>query len=198
MKPKTNAKTKDGALAVKDLNENPANPRLPFTDEQEAAFKKAYAKFGDLGVIVANQRANYRLVGGHKRKGALVDLYPKANIVMDKRLEKPDAQGTVAWGFVVTEDGRYALRVVDWDEQTEKAANLAANQFGAEFDWNAVGEMLKSISGEALDLTGFTAEEIKKLIAPETAPEGFASYNVNVSTQYCCPKCGYKWSGKSE
>jgi hypothetical protein len=28
------------------------------------------------------------------------------------------------------------------------------------------------------------------------APDGFDEYDENLETQYCCPKCGYNWSGK--
>ncbi len=31
---------------------------------------------------------------------------------------------------------------------------------------------------------------------PPEAPEQFAEYGDNIETQYCCPKCGYEWSGK--
>lgn len=28
------------------------------------------------------------------------------------------------------------------------------------------------------------------------APGDFASYDDDIATEYCCPKCGYEWSGK--
>lgn len=28
------------------------------------------------------------------------------------------------------------------------------------------------------------------------APEDFPSYDETIETEYCCPKCGYEWSGK--
>lgn len=28
------------------------------------------------------------------------------------------------------------------------------------------------------------------------APEAFPAYGEDLETQYCCPKCGYEWSGK--
>jgi len=29
------------------------------------------------------------------------------------------------------------------------------------------------------------------------APSEFPEYDENLETAYCCPKCGYEWSGKS-
>jgi flavin-dependent dehydrogenase len=38
-------------------------------------------------------------------------------------------------------------RLVDWSEEKEAAANLAANKWTAEFDWASVSEMLKQADG---------------------------------------------------
>ncbi len=159
--PSSNKKT----LKLGDLKENPENPRLQFTEDQGKAFAAAYAKFGDLGPVVANRRFDFRLVGGHKRKGALSDAFPNAAIILEDERSAPDEQGTVAWGWIDTGKGRYALRVVDWDAETEAAANLAANQFSSEFDMDKVGALLKQIDGKVdLSLTGFNAQEALEII----------------------------------
>jgi rubrerythrin len=28
------------------------------------------------------------------------------------------------------------------------------------------------------------------------APDAFQTYDEEIETEYCCPKCGYEWSGK--
>jgi len=33
--------------------------------------------------------------------------------------------------------------------------------------------------------------------AHEESPEDFSEYGEDIETEYCCPKCGYKWSGKA-
>lgn len=45
--------------------------------------------------------------------------------------------------------------------------------------------------------TGFSAGEIEALLEKlnPSAPEDFAEYDDDIETAYCCPKCGYKWSG---
>lgn len=159
-------------MKLADLKENPQNPRLAFTEEQGKAFAAAYSKFGDLGPVVANRRFDFRLVGGHKRKGALSDAFPNAAIQLEQELNEPDEQGTVAWGWIDTGKGRYALRVVDWDEATEAAANLAANKFGAEFDWQGVSELLQSINGKIdLSMTGFLEHELDNLLKATWKPD---------------------------
>jgi hypothetical protein len=53
----------------------------------------------------------------------------------------------------------------------ESAANLAANQHGAEFDWESVSEMLKRIGGEFdLTITGFPQFEIDNLVKADWSP----------------------------
>jgi hypothetical protein len=44
-----------------------------------------------------------------------------------------------------------------------------------------------------LDGIGIREEE---RAAGRSAPEEFKTYDEDIETQYCCPKCGYKWSGK--
>ena len=51
-----------------------------------------------------------------------------------------------------------------------------------------------------LALTGFNADEIADLLqatAEATAPEEFKEYDENIDTEHECPKCGYRWSGKT-
>ena len=55
-------------------------------------------------------------------------------------------------------------------------------------DWND-----EELTQWGLDLTGFD-EEI--LTDERTPPEDFKEYDENINTEYECPKCGYKWSGK--
>lgn len=40
-------------------------------------------------------------------------------------------------------------------------------------------------------------EEIANSTGKEVeSPEDFGSYDEDIETEYCCPKCGYNWSGK--
>jgi hypothetical protein len=143
---------KDGR-SVSTLKANPKNPRQPFNVAQLDAFKRSLAEYGDLSGIIENQRTG-QLVGGHKRveQFAQDDL---GRVVITERLKAPDKTGTLAYGHVETQGTRFAYRLVDWDETKEKAANLAANQFGAEFEWIDVQSILNELDGKVdLSLTG--------------------------------------------
>jgi len=48
----------------------------------------------------------------------------------------------------------------------------------------------------------FHGDELEALLGDLTPrdgaepPEDFKSYDEEIDTEYCCPKCGYQWSGK--
>jgi len=55
---------------------------------------------------------------------------------------------------------------------------------------------------ELLEAIGYGEAELQALIdsladAHEESPDDFSEYGEDIETQYCCPKCGYKWSGKA-
>jgi ParB-like chromosome segregation protein Spo0J len=67
--------------------------------------------------------------------------------------------------------------------------------------WNA------ALLQESIDIAatldrplGFRADELAALlpaahVEPE-APESFREFGEDIATDYCCPKCGYSWSGQ--
>ena len=81
-----------------------------------------------------------------------------------------------------------------------KAYRLADNRTGQEATWDMelLGIELEDLAGLDIDLslTGFDAEELARLGEP-TAPEGFPDFDEDIETEHECPKCGYRWSGKS-
>ena len=146
---------------------NPRNPRK-ITPAQLEQLLKSLEKYGDLGGIVFNRRTGH-LVGGHQRLAAFRLAEVPAHVT--ERLKKPDSQGTVAWGWVVIDNTRYAYREVDWPESAEAVANLAANKLGGDWD----DALLKSIVADLapntdLDGTGFSADEIARLMATNNEP----------------------------
>jgi DNA modification methylase len=131
------------------------NPRK-ISKAQLEALGKAMREFGDLSGIVVNRRTGH-LVGGHQR---VKHLDPKWAI---EKSVAEDSTGTVADGWIQTPWGRIGYREVDWPEGKEKAANLAANKHGGEFDMPSVKELFKSIDID-LDLTGFLRDERDHII----------------------------------
>ncbi len=137
---------------VADLKAAAYNPRV-ISKAQLAALGKAMREFGDLSGIVHNTRTG-NIVGGHMRVKHLDPTWP----IVDGFVQGPNGE-------------RWSYRAVDWPEEKEKAANLAANKMGGEFDMTGVEAMLKELQSlnYDLDLTGFLADERDKMF-PDLLP----------------------------
>lgn len=95
--------------------------------------------------------------------------------------------------------------VADMSPEKAKAYRLADNRVAQETTWDndlLVAELglLEGI-GFDLDLTGFDVGELERLLDPMAGLEGsgeeFGEVDPDeMETAYCCPKCGYEWSGK--
>lgn len=143
---------------VNALNLTPYNPRRPWNEEQRQRFAKSLREFGDLSGVVFNRRTGH-LVGGNKRCERFSEIGGEVHV--EFRYEKPDPTGTVALGYVIVEGARFAYREVDWPETKERAANLAANRWHAEWDEDQLAEVLRSLEGTPeIELTGFAHEEL--------------------------------------
>jgi len=150
-------------MQVKNLKPADYNPRK-ITDPQLARLKKSLEEFGDLSGVVFNKRTQ-QLVSGHQRC---------KNFSPDWKIEKSahkDKTGTVALGYIETPSGRMTYREVDWPEDKEKKANIAANKQGGEFDDDLLKSLLDDLKLEDpldLELIGFNNKEINNLqIKPE-------------------------------
>jgi hypothetical protein len=118
-------------------------------------------------------------------------------------------------GFIVAGHGRYeaakalglAVVPVDYQDFTTEAdewAHLIADNRLAELA-EADESALRSLLGELqatdldMDLSGFDATALQGLLTaggePE-APDDFPEVDENVPTEYQCPKCAFRWSGK--
>ena len=157
-------------MKLSDLSPNPQNPRK-ITDDKLKMLKASLDNFGDLSGIVFN-RTSQTLSGGHQR---LKCLPPDSEIVITSQYAEKNKQGTVAVGFVFIDGERYSYREVEWDELTEKAANLAANTHGGEWDNKQRIEWLLELEANnyPIEITGIDKEEQEDLMAPfRTMPEG--------------------------
>ena len=164
-------------MKIKDLKPAAYNPRK-ITDEQLERLKKALYEFGDLSGIVFNRKTG-NLLGGHQRLKCL----PPDAVIEKEKLKKPSRTGTVAEGYIIIpssvipaeagiqKEERYSYREVNWDEAKEKAANIAANQHGGEFDDEKLAAILKELSEIPdfdIDLLGFDSSEIDTILASIT------------------------------
>ncbi len=133
------------------------------------------------------------IVAGHKRRLAALAIYEKGGTI---RL--PGGRELPA-GMVPV------LDVSGWSEAQRRVYILADNQTTLESEWDE--DVLKlelswlDGSGEVdMALTGFDGDALAKALAsPQAAeaPDQFPQFDEGIETEHCCPKCGYKWSGKS-
>ena len=143
-------------MKVNDLNRAEWNPRL-INDDELQRLEDSMDEFGDLSGIVFNERTN-RLVGGHQRSKIIGE-----GTIESRRLKTPTKTGTVAYGYITHEDTRFAYRVVDWDEDKERRAMVAANQHGGRFDDEKLASMIREIEGFDTGLAGFSIDDLDKL-----------------------------------
>lgn len=147
-------------MEFKDIKQTPYNPRKAWTETQAEDFKRSLAEFGDLGGVVLNKRTGH-LIGGNKRTAAFAEAKDAKIETEDVNGGKPDKRGNIAFGWVRVGGDRFSYRVVSWDEKKERAANLAANKWSAEWDDGALAGMLKELDGNFdLSLTGFNHAEL--------------------------------------
>ena len=148
---------------LKDLAPNPTNPRR-ITDEKLGFLKKSLERFGDISGFVYNVRSG-RLVGAHQRQKVMP---PESEIVIERQFAPPNEKGTVAYGYVMFQGERFSYRAVSWDDDTEHAANLAANKGAGEWDFKLLGDYLLHLDHQNfdMDLTMFSGSEIEDIMAP--------------------------------
>lgn len=128
--------------SIRTLHADPDNARAISTRALEG-LKVSTEKFGDLSGIVFNRRSGC-LVAGHQRVKVL-------------RLA-----GATVWQIESESAGQivhpltgeiFKVRIVDWDDVTERAANLVANnpEIAGEFTEEAIGQL----RGLAVELPAF-------------------------------------------
>jgi hypothetical protein len=118
-------------------------------------------------------------------------------------------------GVALLPDGRWAVPVVFGNDLDSRAAaeafavdhnnlTLAGGDFTAHdiarlwdgqaylallAEFAVAGQMPVTVDGDDLDALLAQVQEAE-------APEEFGAYDEDLATEYCCPKCGYEWSGK--
>lgn len=165
-------------MKISDLNHNPKNPRK-ITEEKLESLKESLLAFGDLGGVVFNRRT-MRLVGGHQR----TKLWQDSEIFIDKHYEPPTPIGTVSEGYILNNGERFSYREVDWDEQKEELANIAANKQGGQWDYPRLVEMIIELDTQnvPLELTGMDHKELEEMVTYEKD-------EVECTCSCLCKKC---------
>ncbi len=140
--------------SLEELRPAPYNPRA-ITAEALTGLKVSLHEFGDISGLTWNRRTGH-LISGHQRLKGLQEKYG----------DELQVEG----GVVITPAGeRFPVRVVDWPEAKEKAANLAANSplIAGVFTEDLV-VVLQDIAAELPDLSAsLMLDELAGLV-PET------------------------------
>jgi adenine-specific DNA-methyltransferase len=158
-------KESDTPATLAGLTAAPYNPRR-ITERALAGLGYSVGEFGDVSGIVFNQRTG-RLVAGHQRVKALRARYGDL---------------AIADGKITTPEGHaFPVRLVDWPESKEKAANIAANSptIAGAFteDLDGILAELKELelpTFEALDLVALLGDPVMTLSGkndPDESPE---------------------------
>lgn len=156
-------------MDLDDLNPNPKNPRK-INDFDFDALKNSLIEFGDLSGIVFNRRTR-RLVGGHQRtEGFRAHGDLEKVVQITTRFPEPNKVGTTALGYISMDGEYFAYREVDWPEDKEIAANIAANRISGEWDMELLAEWdqwLLENNPDLLESTGQTKGEVARLLGLE-------------------------------
>jgi len=148
------------------------NPRL-HSPEQVSQIAASMREFGQTHNVVVDDRGE--IIAGHGRVLAAQQL---------------------GWEKIIVGVA------VGWDENKKKACRIADNQLALTSVWDqfALRAEIGALRMENYDLLllGFGEEELARLLAEVQAPAGFPEVGEDIQTDYCCPRCGYKWSGAAD
>jgi ParB-like chromosome segregation protein Spo0J len=97
------------------------------------------------------------------------------------------------------------IRLSHLTDTQRRAYIIADNKLALNAGWDEelLGLELADLreDGFDLELTGFDGAAIESALNPpepdDAAPDDFASVDEDIETNHECPKCGYRWSGKT-
>lgn len=144
---------------AEDLRAYPNNPRT-ITDKAKEGLKYSVESFGDISGIVWNKRTGH-LVCGHQR----VKVLQEAGAVFN-------TDGGAGPPMLILGSGEcFEIRVVDWDEDKEAAANLAANNEEISGDWTTdVAALVEKAGAGDIDIGELRIDILSDRFTPPTDP----------------------------
>ena len=111
------------------------------------------------------------IIGGNQRS-RVFDLNA-CGVVLTDILPEPDAQGTVAHGYVLWRGNKYAYRQVRWTARQCERANIVANKRGGTWDLDILADRFEQ---DDLLAWGFEPFELGQQEIPPTLDELGAEY----------------------
>lgn len=149
----------------------PLNPRT-HPPAQIALLAAIFLKHGIDQPIVMRKEDGFVLKGHGRRLAAIaagMDEFP------------------VVWREGLSEDDARAMRIDD-----NQIALLAG------WDRELIFQEITALKTSGYDIStlGFGDAQLVQFTTTPGPPATFPSFGEGIATDYCCPRCGYKWSGK--
>jgi hypothetical protein len=90
-----------------------------------------------------------------------------------------------------------------WTDAQKRAYAIADNQIALNAEWDKAAlkldlAELRGDLGFDLALIGFGEADLKKMLEGPKPPEEFGVVGEDLHTDYACPRCGYRWSGRAD
>lgn len=162
---------------IDDLTADPSNPRK-ITRKAARALGKSIGVFGDISGIVFNVRTG-QLVAGHQRVAELKARGGTLSVI-GPTIDPGGLDRSHAEAAIVTPDGgTFPVRLVEWDEAKQAAANLSANNplISGEYT-SGVTDIIEGLHAEHGDLVdGLRLDDLGDLYSGrhDSIPESSAS-----------------------
>ena len=142
-------------MNISDLKNAPYNPRI-ITEDEKLALSKSVSTFGDISGITWNKLSG-NLITGHQRIAELKGKY--------KEITFDEIDNEHFW---IIGDGMktsFKIRVVEWDDMKEKAANIAGNShtMSGKFELDLMPTLLEEIREfDSQIFTDFRFDQLEK------------------------------------
>lgn len=174
-------------IKLADLQEAEYNPRWISSDDMDK-LKNSIETFGVVEPILINLKENNRIIGGHQRYNALIDLYYDDN-EFNPDLNLIRLNDSLGWVFPNNENELT-------DPNYEKALNLALNKISGEWDNDKLKIILEELelTPVEIELTGFDEIEIEELslseetVSDEEGVENDRKYGIDITPPHYEPK----------
>jgi len=170
---------------IKDLQQDPSNANAG-TERGLRMLDDSLAEIG-LGRSVVTDKNGY-LIAGNKTTERAVDRGFEDAIIVH----------TTGKQLVVVQRDDLDLLIDDPNNPARKLAyaDNRTSEIGLAWDASRIAADIEA----GMDLSGlFTDDEMADIMdeaAGALAPDDFNEFDEDIETEYCCPKCGYKWSGR--
>lgn len=170
-------------IPIETLKPHPRNYNT-HPQEQLGKLKASIIRFGQVRSVVAQAGANgsYLLVAGHGFTEAA-----KEQGLKELRVDVIPANWTPEQieGYLLSDN----LTANGAIPKNDLLAEILEEQASLGFDLESLGSSREELDALLEQLANEQLEQIE-------APNNFKEYDESIETEYSCPKCNYKWSGK--